>query len=216
MHNMLNKKLVLIPTIVLSSALLLTGCTSGNSDHSRDPQNPITSSSAPSNTSSAEPIVEGGYIAPPSEMADENKAYYFAPTTVDEVSWSYYKSIGATTYKEDPTSRSITAKEWQSTRENDRQKFDQIFGENTSDVEQSALNISSYLENNPTATVEEINNNKHLIINRYDKAGSMTVRKDSKTNFYFVAFDLNDSDETGYGILVPQKGITPDFNAGMK
>lgn len=213
----MNKKLMIIPTIILSSALLLTGCTSGKSEPGKGGSpNPTSSSSSadPSNGEITQPTGNGGYVAPPAELDDKYKGYFMAPTSTNEEAWSYYKSIGATTYKEDPATRSTTAADWASARSDDKSfdKFDKMYGEVLSDVEQSALNISSHLEKNPSASLDEISNSD-LVINRYKNLGETTVEKDSNKGFYFVIFTINDDKSGGYGILVPQKGVTPDFNA---
>lgn len=213
----MNKKLMIIPTIVLSSALLLTGCTSGKSEPGKDGSpNPASSSSStgPSSGETTQPTGNVGYVAPPAELDDKYKSYFMAPTSTNEEAWSYYKSIGATTYKEDPAVRSTTASDWASARSDDKNfdKFDKMYGEVLSDVEQSALNISSHLEKNPSASLDEISRSD-LVINRYENLGETKVEKDSNKGFYFVIFTINDDKSGGYGILVPQKGVTPDFNA---
>lgn len=213
-NDSMNKKLLIIPTIILSSALLLTGCTSGKTEPGKG------GSPNPSSTSSVAPDVSDqpieGYVAPPENLKADYRGFYMAPTTVNEVSWGYYKNAGATTYKEDSSVRSTTESEIASARDDMKNlgKFDKMYGEISSDVEQSALNISSYLETNKTATVDDINNNKDLVINRYTNAGSTVVEKDSATGFFFVIFTMNKAKGATYGILVPQKDITPDFETG--
>lgn len=211
----MNKKLMIIPTIVLSSALLLTGCTSGNTEPgSVDSSNPSSSSS--SSDPSGKPTGNAGYIAPPNDLKADYKGYYYAPSTVVPEAWEYYKSTGATTYKEDSSARSTSPSDWDSARsdQKDFQRFDKMYGEVSSDVEQSALKVSSHLEANSSASVEELNN-KELVINRYPELGKTVVEKDSSTGFYFVIFTVSGGsakDTAAYGILVPQKGITPDFS----
>lgn len=206
----MNKKLLVIPTIVLSSALLLTGCTGGKS---------ATPDKVPTNQQTASSSASGnaGYVAPPKDLSSNYKGYYYSPTTVVPDAWEYYKSTGATTYKEDPSLRTTSGKDWDEARGDNKnfQKFDKLYGEVMSDVEQSALNISTYLENHKSASTDEIKNTKDLVINRYPNLGNTKVEKDESTGFYFVIFTVKDGsakDASAYGILVPQKGITPDFN----
>ena len=213
----MNKKLMIIPTIVLSSALLLTGCTSGKTEPGKvGSPNPTSSSSSTSTDPAVQPTGNVGYVAPPSDLNEDYKGYYYGPTTLAPESWEYFKSTGAKTYKEDPSIRSTTANEWDKARTNDTDlaTFDKLYGEVSSDVEQSALNISTYLEQNKDESVDNLTNNKELVINRYSNLGTTTVEKDTSTGFYFVIFKLNGGSAKGapaYGILVPQKGITPDF-----
>lgn len=206
----MNNKLLIIPTIALSSILLLTGCVSGNSEQQ---QNPSASSSSSTNIdSSNQGDVE--YIAPPEKLDDKYNGYYYAPTTVNEEAWSYYKSVGAKTYKEDPSNRSTGEKEWNKARSDNKDyaAFDRMYGEVSSDVEQTALNVSAYLETNPETTVEDLNKNSDLIVNRYKELGSTVIEKDSETGYYFSLFIMKKSElGVGYGILVPQKNITPNF-----
>lgn len=215
----MNKKLLVIPTIVLSSALLLTGCTGKQSNNNIPTNQPSTSSSsslAPEESSSQSPV-NSGYVAPPSELKDNFKGYFNAPSITEGVEWEYYKSIGAKTAKEDPSPRSTSLDDWESARgdKDHPENFDKIFGEVTADVEQTALNVSAYLEKAPTSTLDDINSHKELMVNRYEQSGSLAIQKDDKTGFYFVIFTLKNGKESGFGILVPQKGITPDFNASQ-
>lgn len=205
----MKKKLAIIPTILLSSALLLTGCNSGNSE----PQ-PSSSSAPAGEEVTAAPPATFKYVAPPADMDEKYKAYYFAPTTVDEGSWAYYKIIGSTTYKEDGAARATTLAEWDAARADQEnfQKFDKMYGEVTSDVEQTALNISGYLKENSDANLEQINGKKDLIVNRYDKVGKVVVEQDAKSGNFFAIFTPEGGGE-GYGVLVPQEGKTPDFAA---
>jgi hypothetical protein len=218
MQTMTKNKLVIIPTIVLSSALLLSGCTSGgNNGGNNGSQNPTSSSASASDTTTdtqASPVPVEGFVTPPANMTADYKAFYMAPTTTDPEMWGIWKNMGATTYKEDPAARSTTADEWNKARDNktDFKTFDKMHAENTSDIEQSALNVSAFLEKKPSASVDELNNNKDLIINRYPNVGSMKVEQDNETKFYFVVFRMTEGSAT-FGILVPQKGITPDFSA---
>lgn len=216
----MNKKLLVIPTIVLSSALLLTGCTGKQAHNTAPTQQPSASSPSSSSTpeeGSSQAPVNLGYIAPPKELKDNYKGYFSAPSITEGVEWEYYKSIGAKTAKEDPNARSTSLDEWESARGDTQhpENFDKIFGEVTSDVEQTALNVSSYLEKAPTSTLEDINSHKELMVNRYEQSGSTAIQKDEKTGFYFVIFTLKNGKESGFGLLVPQKGITPDFNASQ-
>lgn len=199
------KKLLLIPALILSSAILLTGCTSNN--NAAEP--------TPSVTAADTNQVVPGYVAPPQEMAENYKAYYFDLMTTNESMWSYFDLIGATSYKQDPTPRSTTVDEWVAAEadSNDSQKFDKMYGDVASDVEQTALNVSSYLEQNPTATIEEVKNKKDLIVNRYESVGSTSVEQDPTTGHFFSVFTVNEAKGAGYGILVPQTGKTPDFAA---
>lgn len=207
----MNKKLLIIPTIILSSALLLTGCTSGN---------PGDSATVAPNTSSEmadmpQPNTPK-YVAPPEEMEEKYKAYYYAPTTTDVYAWAYYDAIGSTTYAEDSAPRPTTLAEWEEAQKDDTniQKFDKLYGEVTSDVEQTALRVSDYLEKNSNTNFDEVSRNKDLIINRYEKTGKVEVKQDEKTGLYFVVFTLaegSSEDAQTYGVLVPQKDKTPDF-----
>jgi hypothetical protein len=195
----------------------LTGCTGNNGGGNNGSQNPTSSStSAPSDSSSAQetPVPVEGFVTPPANMTADYKAFYMAPTTTNPEVWEIWKNMGATTYKEDPAARSTTADEWGKARDNknDFKTFDKMHAENTSDIEQSALKVSAFLEKNPTASLEEINSNKDLIINRYPNVGSMKVEQDNETKFYFIVFRMTEGSAT-FGILVPQKGITPDFDA---
>lgn len=211
----MNTKLMIIPTIVLSATLLLTGCNAGNSNENPSPSPTATDMTDPVDIPQTD---APKYVAPPAEMEEKYKAYYFSPTTLDESSWAYYNIIGAKTVNEDSAVRSTTVEEWEAARtdQNDTQTFDKMYGEVTSDVEHSALKVSEYLKSNSDASLEEINGKKDLIVNRYSKAGTMIVEQDSKTGFYFVVFSLVEGDgegSEGYGILVPQEGKTPDFSA---
>lgn len=212
----MNKKLMIIPTIVLSSALLLTGCTSGNSN---DPNTqPSVSASDMADPVDVPQPDAPKYVAPPADMDEKYKAYYFSPSTLNESAWAYYNIIGAKTSAEDSAARSTTIEEWEKTRtdESNTQAFDKMYGEVNSDVEQSSLKVSEYLKNNSDATVEELKDNKDLLINRYNKVGTMAVEQDAKTGLYFVTFSLLEGageGSSGYGILVPQEGKTPDFSA---
>lgn len=211
----MNKKLLVIPTIVLSSALLLTGCTSGKSEPGKTgAPNPSSSSSSNVITdTSSQPI--SGYVTPPAKMDANYKAFYMAPMTLDEESWAHYKEIGAKTYEEDPATRPTTKTDWEAARDDkkDFNRFDKIFGEVTSDIEHSALNVSHYLETKPSVSIDELNSNKELLINRYTNVGEMKVEKDSNTGFFFITFKMKENkDAPAYGILVPQKGVTPNFD----
>lgn len=208
-NESMNKKLAIIPTILLSSALLLTGCNAGNSE----PQPSSSSAPAEEEVTDAQPATYK-YVAPPAEMEEKYKAYYFAPTTLDEGAWAYYKIIGSTTYKEDGAARATTVTEYDAARTNteNTQHFDKMYGEVTSDVEQTAMNVSGYLAENSDANLEEINGKKDLIVNRYGKVGKVAVEQDAKSSHYFVIFTPENGGE-GYGVLVPQEGKTPNFKA---
>lgn len=218
-NGSMNKKLIIIPALVLSSALLFVGCNLKNDNYGELPNSNSSNSSTPAptladTTPDGMPVYDG-YIAPPSDLEDKYKGSYFAPSTLDAEAWSVYKEMGATTYKEDASVRSVTDKDWADAAANrkDSDDFIKMYAEVNSDVEQTAVNVAAYVKENPSATLEEINGSKGLIINRYDKAGKTVVEQDAKTNFYFVIFSLNNDGNGGYSILVPQEGITPDFSA---
>ena len=213
----MNKKLMIIPTILLSSALLLTGCTSGNSNDGKDTQPSATSTDTSDLVDLPQPEAPK-YVAPPAEMEEKYKIYFFSASTLNESAWAYYSIIGAKTSAEDSAARSTTIAEWEAARtdQGNVQAFDKMYGEINSDVEHTSLKVSEYLKTNSDATVEELNDNKDLIINRYAKVGKMAVEQDSATKLYFVTFALLEGageGSAGYGILVPQEGKTPDFSA---
>lgn len=210
----MNTKLMIIPTIALATSLLLTGCNSGNSNEN----NPSPTASEVADPVDIPQADAPKYVAPPADMEEKYKAYYFSPATLNESAWTYYNIIGAKTANEDSAVRSTTAEEWEAARadQNNTQGFDKMHGEVTSDVEQSALKVSEYLKSNSDASLEEINGKKDIIVNRYSKAGTMAVEQDAKTGFYFIVFSLAEGageGSEGYGILVPQEGKTPDFSA---
>lgn len=210
----MNTKLMVIPMIVLSASLLLTGCNAGNLNEN----NPSPTASDIADPVDIPQANAPKYVAPPADMEEKYKAYYFSPTTLNESSWAYYNIIGAKTVNEDSAARSTTVEEWEAARtdQNSTQAFDKMYGEVTSDVEQSALKVSEYLKSNPDVSLEEINGKKDVVVNRYSKAGTMAVEQDSKTGFYFIVFSLAEGageGSEGYGILVPQEGKTPDFSA---
>lgn len=218
---MMNKKILLIPTLTLSAAILLSGCTGGNSNENpigsptpsaSSSTSEITPSPSPTETSEEDVEVVSDYVAPPEGMEAKYHGFYFNPAIEEEGSWEYFKNIGAKLYEEDPAPRSTTVEEFRALMGDQKNLTagDKVYGEYFSDVEQTALNVSEYLKKNPKATTEELNGNEDLIVNRYEKMGSIVIEKDSSTGFYFSVFHMNDQ-APGYGIIVPQKGITPDF-----
>jgi hypothetical protein len=220
MPIMNNKKLSLVPAVLLSSVLLLTACSTGSpatNNNANPPASPSASASAnspaPSSASSPAPSVAPtviqGYVAAPTDMTKQFKAFYGAPPTLNDQNWAVYKNAGATTYKEDPAERSTTSSEWAASRADARKK---LVGEMMSDVDQSATNVSAVLASNPSSTLDSIKADKSLIINRFPNVGTTDVYQDSSTGFYFVVFSPKENIMPNHGILVPQKGKTPDFN----
>lgn len=203
----MNKKLLAIPTVLLSVSLLLTACSGGGDDKNIAPTNAPTSNNQ---TSTQEPIV-GGYQAPPTDLQVDFKAYFSAPSTVLPEAWGYYSSIGAKTFQEDPAPRTIDAKQLEEKRTSNQQESDKVFGEMMSDRDQTSLKATALLKANPKATIEELNG-KDIIINRYTNLGSTQIAQDKSTGFYFVVFTAKDSPRLNGGVIVEQEGITPDFH----
>lgn len=223
MQTIMKKNLALVPAVLLSSALLLTACSSGNPAANNNPSNPSSSTSSSNSQSAAPgsspaPTLIQGHVDAPQDMTREYKSFYHSPSTLSPEGWEIYKPSGATTYLEDPAERATTSSDWSaaksasmSSKEN-LQKFQKMAGEMSSDVDQSAVNISTFLEKNPSATLDSIKSDKSLFINRYPNVGVTDVFQDSSTHFYFVIFTPKDNKLAPHGILVPQAGKTPDFD----
>lgn len=205
---MSKRKLVIIPTILVSSALLFTACGNDSEPKNESPSSSSTVSSAPE------------YVAPPSNLEEQYKQYVSPITITDEAAWSMYKDLGATTYEEDPSKRSTTPEDWKAAQEasremNDVQKmndFNLMFGEVKADIDQSALNISAFLAQNPEATLDDVKAQEGLLVSRHEKLGTLKVEQDSSTGFFFVIL-ISEDEQIQLGQMVPQKGITPDFAA---
>lgn len=209
---MKNKK-YLVPTLLISSALLFTGCSSN--DESQAADTPSSSSSAsPSETFTGDTQLAEGYVAPPEGMDSELSLYFAAPSISTEEGWGMYKDAGAKTYEEDPSTRNLNMDDWIAMRDSsDAQQSTIIFGEVFYDAEYSAKKVSEYLAANPEATMEQLASQPDLIVNRYPGLGSMELTQDESSGFYFVLLKgLNpDVMPTISGSLVQQPGITPDF-----
>lgn len=220
----MNKKLALVPAIVLSSALLLTACSSGASNNTNTPANSSTSSapsSAPANanvvnpSASAAPTAIAGYVAPPQTLGSDYKQFFRAFSTNDPRLLDAVKASGATTAKDDSSTRPMTVSEYESMKTDAKQR-PQLIKTNweiQSDYETTAQNVSDALKKNPNASLDGLKADKSLIVNRYSNVGSMNIEQDNETKFFFVIFRVNDQNFKGVpmGVLVPEAGKTPDF-----
>lgn len=200
--------LTIIPALLVSSALLLTACGGG----AEEPAAANDSSSQPSESTSAAPVMPG-FVAPANEMDPELKMYWgpsgtlFPEFDIDPA--------GPQSYDTDPAPRTTTYEEYMAKRDGgDVVGFSNIFNEVVHDAEYSARNISGFLEDNPGATLDDIKAESDLLVNRYENLGTMEIRQDAHTGFFFVITKTNDTDAfmpTLAGALVPQEGITPEF-----
>lgn len=203
---MFKHKLLIVPTILLSSTLLLSGC-GANEDGNKN---------SPTSSSASAPETMPGYVAPPSELSDRYKSFYGAPQTLTEEGWASYANLGATTHKEDPSDRSTTLDDWKAAQVGAQDgtnvtDYTKMFGEMTSDLEHSTMNVSEFLAANPDATLDTINATEGLLVNRYPNLGATKVEQETKTGFYFVIMTFDNLEEgMEMGLIVPQEGITPD------
>jgi hypothetical protein len=203
---MTNKKLLFLPITLLTTTMLFAGCTQQSTP---DPT-PVPSASSTDELDDSQ-IVTGEIEIPDSTSAEYEK-YTQKFQTTSEFGWEYPNAIGAKKYTDDPTKRPTNLKNWQDVRGDNSDagitKFDIMYYELLSDVEESALKVSTYLAENPEATLKTIPDD--LIITRYDKLVKNVVKQDKSSNFYYVvAQPLEGGNEITIGAVVPQEGITP-------
>lgn len=200
----------LIPALLVSSALLLTACGDGGTD---EPAAAAPESSSQPSESPSTATLADGYEAPADEMDAELKMYFGPPGNLNDDFGA--DPAGPQTYESDPAPRATTYKEYMSKRDGvDAVGFTNIFNEVVHDAEYSARNVSGFLEGNPGATLADIQAEDGLLVNRYENIGTMEVRQDEHTGFFFVITNTNDKDAfmpTVAGALVEQVGITPDY-----
>lgn len=190
---------MIIPAIILSSTLMLTACGGGSDTPTPEP------------SAASTPIQVEGYDAVPSDLDSRYAQFFYMSGEMSKDELDYYTSIGAKTYKEDPSKRSTTPEEWNAARGGAEQEtFDKRYAELQFDVAHVSASATEYLATNPKASVDELN--EKVVINRYEKIGSMKIEQDSKTGFYFAIFTLNDDTKPKgleLGGMVYQEGITP-------
>jgi hypothetical protein len=209
----MNRKLLILPATIVLSSFLFVGCTSNDADNSQ----PTPSATS---TELKEGDVDPDAPAPapalvPVDGLDENYLnYYHEFYTLPASNFEYYKTLGATTFVEDPAERTIGPKEWAANQ--DKLNYaDRVLGEVTSDNEQSAIRISEYLKTKPNATLDSIP--KDLVINRYPLLLKTQIIQDKKTQIFVVLSQGVDGvDEKTFslrpGMVVPQEGKTaPDL-----
>lgn len=217
MNSMKNKK-YLLPVLAVSSILLFTACSAGDDNNNDKTSSPSASSTTaegnggPENDNPSD--LADGYVAPPESMDPELSLYFQQPRISIPENWEMYASTGAKTYEEDSSIRPLTMTEWNGMRESgDSGAISRIFGEVFYDAEYSASKVSTYLQENPEATLEDIKAQTDLVVNRYPNLGNMEVVQDEESGYFFVILYGADKElmPTISGSLVVQEGITPTF-----
>lgn len=191
--------LTTLTVVALSTALMLTACSTDSSPENNPPA---------TGSSSTGPVQIDGYDTLPEEMNERYTNFFY---NSDSVGLEFYESAGATTYAEDSATRQITEDEWGSLLEKDPNAFNRAYGEILYDISDTAKQATEFLAANPDATAEELNQRDGLIINRYSTLGSTKIEQDPATGFFFVVFTMDKGYQKGHeeGVLVYQEGITP-------
>lgn len=200
-------------SLLLAATLGLTACGGEESAAS-----PSETSAVPQTSSSPEMTMPEAVLAP--EAAGEELSRYFGPKVTLDPETFLGHQFGGKTYDEDPSPRTTTAAEFEEMRQDLQDggplssAWNVVFNETANDAEVSARNVSAYLEANPGATLEDLQAQKDLVVNRYPNLGTQKVVQDKGTGYFVVVLYANDMEfvqPTYAGSLVEQPGITPDF-----
>jgi len=177
---MVNRKLLLLPAVLIASTLTLAGCTADNNTNPTVDPNPVPTTSETSTATPPEGLPGPGETPDPETMATITNERSIA----DPETWQFFADSGATLPADDPAVRETTAEEIINV---DPAQLNEVFGNLTADVEQSAVNVENWIrENNATVTTAG-DVPGELLVNRYPNATETYVIVDTAGGVYVLS-----------------------------
>ncbi len=178
---MMKHKFYLIPTALLVTGIVLTGCTNYPEPTPNDATPSVSAPATPDDSAEVtpEPLPDSSETANPEDFVNVTTEYITEGET-----WVYYSQVGAKKPSEDATPRQTTIEDYKALG-GEPEPTSKIFGEVFADAETTAINISQLPNVTEIRSVDEIP--ASVTVNRYPNMMDVRFLVDEIGGIYVIS-----------------------------